>query len=305
MLKLERFMPHFLNYTKLVINGLVDKTSGDSKKSFTYLSIPYLVPTENINGYYDLLDFNNKSVLTVIGASDHVFNAALKGAKKIDAFDVSIYAIMFYYLKEAAIKALSYDEYMMFFFNNIYGFDKETFTKIKPYLNEQAIQFWSMIFNLENPSEIVFTNFVKLLVIYEAVRTKFRNISACMSPENFYILKRKIDSCDIRVFLSDAKSLEEIDGKYDYMFFSNIRDYEDNNAFDASISRYISKLKINGQIFAKYCYMKPTESEAAGYNVVSFPSYSQALGEASPYNHYALVIDGKTIENEDTIKKNI
>ena len=146
MLKLEKLMPHFLEYNKMVINGSVSRTSGDIHKSFSYLSIPYLVPTENINGYYDLLDFNNKDILTVIGASDNVFNAILKGAKKIDAFDISIYAIMFYYLKEAAVKALDYDEYMMFFFDNIHGFDKETFAKIKPYLNEKALQFWLIIF---------------------------------------------------------------------------------------------------------------------------------------------------------------
>ncbi len=292
MLKLEKMMPHFLEYNKMVINGLVSRTSGDTHKSFSYLSIPYLVPTENINGYYDLLDFNNKDILTVIGASDNVFNAILKGTKKIDAFDISIYAIMFYYLKEAAVKALDYDEYTMFFFDNIHGFDKETFEKIKPYLNEKALQFWLIIFNFKSPNEIVFTKLVKLQVIYEMVRTKFGNISAYMSPENFYILKRKIDSCDIRIFLSDAKSLDEIDSKYDYMFFSNIRDYENKTAFDAAISRYISKLKVNGRIFASYCYMKPKEKTQ--YEVVNFPSYLEALGE-SACDHYALVMNGKTI----------
>ena len=76
----------------------------DKNSPFNSYSASYVFTTENINAYYDRLDLKDKSILTVVGSGDHILNAILRGAKKIDAFDISGYAILFYYLKEAAVK---------------------------------------------------------------------------------------------------------------------------------------------------------------------------------------------------------
>ena len=94
-LKLNTEMPAFIKYVEKVIKS----DNMNLEKEFNDYSLAYLKTTENVNGYYNLLDFTNKTILTVIGAGDQVFNAALNGAKKIDGFDISITAIMFYYLK--------------------------------------------------------------------------------------------------------------------------------------------------------------------------------------------------------------
>ena len=155
MFKLEKEMPEFLRQNQVVIGKKLYSRKYANKCEFDYYSPAYLTTTENINGYYDMMDFEGKSVLTVVGASDHIFNAIVRGAKKVDGFDISIYAIMFYYLKEAALKSLEYMEFVEFLYSIKTGFNKKTYQKIMPYMNSVALPFWNYIFNQKNPIEII------------------------------------------------------------------------------------------------------------------------------------------------------
>ena len=91
----------------------------------------YTFTTENISGYIDYFDFNNRSLLTVGSSGDQILNAYFNGAKDITLFDINEYAMYYVYLKIAAIMILNYEEFTLFFFKNYNNyFNKEMFSKI-------------------------------------------------------------------------------------------------------------------------------------------------------------------------------
>ncbi len=293
MLKLEKAMPEFLKYTEAVIDKNLHR---DTHIGFNAYSPAYLMTTENINGYYDLMDFNGKSILTVIGASDHIFNAILRGAKKVDGFDISIYAIMFYYLKEAAIKALDYQEYIKFFYDSKNWFNKKTFAKIFYYLNPISVSFWTMIFSKKDPANIInssktfFLNFKHLSYTLDLTIKNQQKISAYLEESCYYKTKENLKSCEVRIFLRDVKALDDIDGKYDYIILSNIKDYQNPevSAFDYAIERYLSKLNPGGEIEVAYMYNEPTERDLEKYFSLMIPSYSKAIYGYGNNSNYVL-----------------
>ena len=94
------------------------KASSICGGSFNYsseFSRIYTFTTENISGYINYFDFNNKNLLTVGSSGDQVLNALLSEPEKIDAFDISIFPRYFLELKIAAIKTLTREEYISFF----------------------------------------------------------------------------------------------------------------------------------------------------------------------------------------------
>lgn len=105
----------------------------------TIFSRIYTFTTENISGYIDYFDFNNKSLLTVGSSGDQILNAFYSGARDITLFDINEYAKYYVYLKISAILSLSYEEFKLFFFKyvgnpfkqNKYMFSKEIFEKNK------------------------------------------------------------------------------------------------------------------------------------------------------------------------------
>ena len=76
--------------------------------------------TENIAGYIDYFDLQDKSLLTVGSSGDQIINAAFKGAKDITLLDINPYAKYYYYLKAAGILELNLTDFNEFFRYNDY-----------------------------------------------------------------------------------------------------------------------------------------------------------------------------------------
>jgi len=125
----------------------------------------YTFTTENISGYINHFDFNNKSLLTVGSSGDQVLNAFYSGARDITLFDINEYAKYYVYLKIAAILSLSYKEFILFFFKrnvDSYGenkcmFSKVLFNKIKDNLrifDYESYLFFDELFSLYEKNKI-------------------------------------------------------------------------------------------------------------------------------------------------------
>ena len=282
MFKLEREMPFFLQHNELMIKKGSYLFKLNKGNIGTFYAPAYLTTTENINGYYDHMDFEGKSVLTVIGASDQIFNAILRGASKVDGFDVSIYAIMFYYLKEATLKALNYEEFINFLYDLKNQFNKKTYQKLIPYIDKRALSFWNLIFSQKEPVRIItssqfcFRNYISQI-------NSLKKISSFLDKNNFYILKKRIKTCPVRIFLREVKFLDDIDGFYDYIILSNIIDYVDKDEFNQAISRYVNKLNFFIKIIN---YVYQVSSDFPGYTVEPIESITSAVtGEVATCNY--------------------
>ena len=75
----------------------------------------YSFSTENISGYIDSFDLENKSLLTVGSSGDQALNAILRNWKDVTVMDINLYAKYYYYLKAAGIIELTKEKFLRFF----------------------------------------------------------------------------------------------------------------------------------------------------------------------------------------------
>lgn len=90
-------------------NDNLYKAAATCDGSFRYIkdfSRIYTFTTENISGYIDYFDFNNKSLLTVGSSGDQVLNSFYNGARDITLFDINEYAKYYVYLKISGVLSL-------------------------------------------------------------------------------------------------------------------------------------------------------------------------------------------------------
>ena len=261
----------------------------------------YLRTTENINGYYDRLYFKDKKILSVVGSGDQIFEAILRGAKEIDGFDISHNAILLYYLKEAAIKTLRYEDYLDFFFVEKKCFTREIYNVIRTQLNEIALPFWDKVFNIENknPLEIIETMLVGKPVFYLATMAAsvfLSELSSYLSEENYYTLQSKINNAKIKISLRDIKNVEQVSDFYDYIIFSNIFEYQDSEEFKELINKYREHLNENGLIVVGYAYDYIDLSYYSEFDKFDIPSRDTLKGLINAkFDH--IITTGKKKEN--------
>ncbi len=166
--------------------------------SFDKYSPTYTFTTENIKNCFKKLELKNKSLLTVCGSGNQVFNAVLLGARKIDAFDISGFSEMFFNLKKIAIEVLSYEEFFEFFYLKSICSDEEikkyhkafnikTYWKITPYLDERTRIFWDNLYLEENGFNIRKSALFESDIDKKDVLIMMNNY---LNPEGFLKLKK-------------------------------------------------------------------------------------------------------------------
>ena len=84
--------------------------NGVSQRSVYNWHAPvFLFTNENISGYLSQMnDVADKNVLTVTGSGDHAFECLVRGAKRVDTFDVNYLQRHVLELKSKMIKHLPY-----------------------------------------------------------------------------------------------------------------------------------------------------------------------------------------------------
>lgn len=220
----------------------------------------YPFTTENIKGYIGKLDFNDKKVLTVCGSGDHILNIINNNGKEIDSFDINILAYQYYLLKEAAIKTISYQEYLDYFCTlslvdkknfDVKTFDYKIYKKIRKNLNLKSKMFWDEIYKI-NAYDYIFSS---------DVYTRKINIKTnlYLEKDNYNEMKNRIWNSQVSFKNSNLANIR-LNKKYDYIFLSNIAQYMIKNSeqsyrqFLIIISNLLNKLNENGRIYLNYFY---------------------------------------------------
>lgn len=75
----------------------------------------FLFGTENQEGINSIIDYANKDVVTVASSGDQYLGAVYYGANVVDLYDINRLTRYISFLKIAAIKKLSYNEFIDFF----------------------------------------------------------------------------------------------------------------------------------------------------------------------------------------------
>ena len=195
----------------------------------TEFSRIYPFTTENISGYIDYFDFNNKSLLTVGSSGDQILNAFYNGARDITLFDINEYAKYYVYLKISAILSLSYDEFKLFFFKhttspfkqNEYMFSKEIFSKIKD--NLRIFDYESYMFFDELISSYE-SNIIRNR-LFDDDEDRYKVIIGfnkyLKNEESYNRLQSEIRKISFQYIQGNIFE-DDLIGKYDNIFLSNL-----------------------------------------------------------------------------------
>lgn len=234
------------------------------KEKYGTYSKLYAFTTENIGGYYSQICFQNKKVLTVCGSGDHVLNAILLGSKEVAAFDINIITFYFLKLKIAAVKTLSYSEFLDYFLleNNKKAMDYNLFQKIKKALEKEVIHFWETLYQEVQYKGTILRNSSLFHNQYDTNEKKLMS-NLYLTKQNFYKLKENIE--EAKVFFIESSLLELKDHcirNYDLIFLSNISDYLNlmfkkdllENYQKQIIIPLKEKLNKNGSVYFIYQY---------------------------------------------------
>lgn len=194
-------------------------------------SAVYKISNERIQDYEKYLRKRNK-VLSVIGSGDQILNCILNGTKDIDAFDISVFPKYFLELKMAAIKALTIDEYIDFFYevtnrDEVY---EDMYYRIAIYLGNDICEFWDSLFNFFEWKEIynstIFSS--EPNIASNAInQNKF-----LQSEEEYNRLREELDNVKITYYEGDILELSSyLREGYDLVYLSNIVYYCNKNKY--------------------------------------------------------------------------
>lgn len=192
-----------------------------------------------------------KDILTVTASGDQILNFICNGTINIDTFDISRFASYFLFLKLAAIKNLTKDEYIEFFFEAIFTYDEkydDMYYTLRKDLNKKAKDFWDSLFDYFDWYDIynsyLFSSDEKSIGFIEK-----ENIY--LKEKNYNKLKDMIDKVNINIYNSDIFTLEELyKNKYDLIYLSNIINYVDKIKYRELLSKF--NLKENGTILTYF-----------------------------------------------------
>lgn len=240
-----------------------------------YFSWIYPFTNENIKGYYELFDFEDKDILCVTSSGDHVINSIFKGAKNIDAFDQNILSKYYTELKIGAIKTLSLEEFINFFYNkcqfsisNNY-YNKDYYKIIRNVLKKDVCLFWDNVFSTYTSKELyksfIFTDdFLNLKTL--------KKVNYYLNSKNYNKLKNIIDDVNINYYDLDIKEISNMKKQYDLIFLSNISSYlekvydtNDERVYLYKFKYLLNSLKSNNIVFA-YLYSNLISSNSGIYN---------------------------------------
>lgn len=235
------------------------KLNDESRKRFSKYSKMYIMTTENIDGYYRNFDFKNKTVLTVTSSFDHALNAILYGAKKVTTFDINRLAYYMANLKLAAVKTLTYDEFVEFFFSNN-AFNYKTYKKICVYLNKNIISYFDEIYKyFEYNGSAIKESFL----FHHGHKNNIEDNTYLLN-NNYDILKEKVKDIQVEFINISVLNLSKCikKEKYDLIFLSNISDYAKSFFGDNYLRKFFDFIKNditkllneNGIIQAAYIY---------------------------------------------------
>lgn len=270
--------------------------NGSSYVSFACYSPCYKFSNENLNGYYHKFNINNGRVLTVCGSGDQVLSSILYGAKEVDCFDSNRVAYYNLMLKMYSIKHLDYETFLDFFgISGKHVEKKSIYYKLRDCIDNKNIKYFF---------DVIFDDDFNISYLYNLDCDR-NDVLFSMIPylnsNNYYKLRDMIDNCKVTFKQSDLFDIfNHFDGKYDFINFSNIFSYvNDNMRFCCFIEKIkYNHLTQNGGIMINYSWTKPHYSYEVNRAAQDIGAYQLAV----PTCDYSINVDSDSIMYYGSIK---
>ena len=243
----------------------MEKYINDEYQGKSFYKI-YPFTTENIDGYIDLFNLKNKSLLTVGSSFDQIINASLKECKNITSLDICHNSKYYYYLKIAALLELNRKEFLEFLCGTNYTeyhrknlklFNRNTFEKIKDKLEEldcESYIIWEYLFSIYDGNKIrkLFTN--DELEVNNVIKYN----TYLKDDDNYNFVKSKIKNTKV-TFINGSVLNIKLEKNYDNIWLSNIGKYltpDENVTMLDNVTKYT-----NDKLLAMYFYNNIDDKE--------------------------------------------
>ena len=274
----------------------------------------YPFTTENIAGYIDYFDLQDKSLLTVGSSGDQIINAAFKRAKDITLLDINPYAKYYYYLKAAGILELNLTDFNEFFRYNDYPkvfkynkkvFDKASYKKLKSTLkslDNDSYLFWDELFDMYQPDHIRFSLFSN----DEYGTSVLGKSNLYLQSENTYD-ETKTKLKELRPeFINEDIFKSNLTKNYDNIWLSNIACYLYQDKIKGMTDKFSDKLAVDGKLLISYLYSidMNTEYDDDWSPIYDLKNDLELLKEYSPIFHFFKGVNGIK-HNDDDIKDSV
>lgn len=221
----------------------------------------YFETNEYIKEILDNFDIENKSVLTVLGSGDQAFHFYIKGAQRVDVFDINRLALYYYYLRRWTIQYLN-KSYPIYDFDGNFLNDLLSRVSVKNVQEADLYKYWEMmagyLIKTERYSKDLFN--VRMLGLSDHEFDN-RRLSSILEYDEFDFYNINIAG-NIKTF-----------GKYDIIYTSNISDYVNRSG---SFNKYRLNLK---KLLKKDGIV--ISSRISGF---SFPEGEEILEKSFKYN---------------------
>lgn len=206
----------------------------------------YIYATEMVSDYYSLLDVEGKSVLSITGSGDQVLNPVLMGAKNVVGFDLNKRAWMITELKMAAIKSVTYEEFLDFFGSETSrpSFQYEIYKKIDENLPEKAQTFFRRIYAEFSNDGVILAESEYFRQRYEVIENNLKKINLYLKNSDMYEKTRSLLSgFSLDFIVSDLQNIplsRDLDNAhFDLINLSNVPNYLVENK---DHTPYVSKM---------------------------------------------------------------
>lgn len=239
--------------------------SGVKGNKYDYL---YPFTTENISGYIEMFDFNNKSFLTVGSSADQAFNAILNGCMDITVVDICPFVREYAFLKAAAVSCMSREQFLNFFGSkkNLISKNHYTFTNSNFFtllnklsdINIDASNFWTSLFRSYRSSQIR----KKLFIDDEFnIKALVKMNPYLNNDDNYYRLRSQIHNIRNVRFITEDIFEYDSDRKFDNINLSNLGLLYKIGVFEKLIYNMVDMLNDNGKMLVAYLFDVDTCNE--------------------------------------------
>lgn len=251
----------------------------------------YSFTTENINGYMDLFDLKNKSLLTVGSSADQAINAGLVGCRDITLFDICPLTKYFYYLKLATLLTLERNEFLSFLCKTKYQkniernpnlFRKSLFNKTKKILKSldyESYIIWDYLFNNYKGNEIN--------RLFRIDVNQVSSIIGCnrylINDDNYKLARKKVLDIDIK--FREGNVLDpNLTKKYDNIRLSNIWKYLNRENIEIMFDKMSDRLSTAGKMLMAYFYYASIPNDYV--NIFNKYDYIHEIIDGDSFNTY-------------------
>lgn len=271
----------------------------------------YPFTTENLAGYMNCLNLENKKVLSITGSGDHILNSFYYGANSVVGFDINSLASLFAELKFNALRKLNFEDFKKYLFvgsEKVMNF--ETYQRIKEGLSESCLSFFNNLYEDYGFSGIDLRKGKLFNKRFDSDDLRIRSNPYLFSRQNFEKTKLNLQNKNVCLINSNIRDLpSKLEDNFDVVLLSNLADYSQqiypnySNHFNLFCEKIILPIKkhLNDRGIICSAYIYDAKEKENYKNPVDNPSLRKSPMENLGMHYREIVFNSIVPKKENAL----